>query len=970
MDEKLDAKEAPPVDGAKAPPPVIISRANRMDWIDGLRGIASLIIFTHHYSDLTWSLSHPNVLAYGSVYGFLANGQLALCMYFLLGGRVLCHGFYRSAFTKPKPLMDHGEIVPNQPPLKPPTPRWMSLSSSLFRRSIRLAFPALVVGFIQWLICRADWIGNTPEQANEILRPTNLWNPTWCSIGNFWGLLQFFLDLFTNRNHQYMLYAGSALWTTYDQFWGSVLVYILAATLAPIAVRGRFLIYGIVLVSLWWINSPNFLYIIGLAVADLSASGYIRKVQDHWKPTIAIEVAVMALALAFIAGGTDVASPADQVMGDITVYDGKFGWNHSRIWPQYMLISNWYPPTAILIWVELSHAMQWFASWGIFTWIGKVSYGFYLMQFITLYTIMPHLIIAFHNDGNSYWDTVTPTYIICLLINIFFAWVAYHLLDRVGLKLGKWIWDGFFVSKPNNFAALPLKAIKAFFHFLIHAPGEFFTKSTTRTSNKFNGFVKGVHTLFNWRSPTTRPPVPDPTDPDIIAQLHSTRWTSDLSHDQEAVRTAKLLRFQQWTWVGHLFWIPGISALWLYFHPTGKWTYDVLTFSSLWRFIWVLSLPNCLFAYFGFITPDWAPSKTEMDKKPVYREYIRNFFVLLVTKGSNESAVRRGYNKLIKLEKYHPAVKVVVLTDEPYAYPDLQNIVCPKSYVSPLGKAKYKARALDYFRYHVSLGVYDWILHMDEESVTDAESLRRCIEFVRYTPHHFGQGIILYNGEGFWSNWYFTVADGIRVGDDLARFHFQNSVIKRPVFGVHGSFLMTNGEMENECTWDFGSLAEDFEFSQDAWRRGFTCGRIHGIVREQSPTTLRDFLKQRRRWFMGIRDIKGMYGLPNLAINLWIVGVFTLAVTVVNFFLVFVDESLTPVWIAACADFCFITFYTLYLWGLLFQELDYGQKWWMIPVHLICSVVIQPFASVAEGLSAIWAMSSEDFGKFEVIVKK
>ena len=66
---------------------------------------------------------------------------------------------------------------------------------------------------------------------------------------------------------------------------------------------------------------------------------------------------------------------------------------------------------------------------------------------------------------------------------------------------------------------------------------------------------------------------------------------------------------------------------------------------------------------------------------------------------------------------------------------------------------------------------------------------------------------------------------------------------------------MTNGEMENECTWDFGSLAEDFEFSQDAWRRGFTSGRIHGIVREQSPTNFRDFLKQRRRWFMGIRDI-------------------------------------------------------------------------------------------------------------------
>jgi len=32
---------------------------------------------------------------------------------------------------------------------------------------------------------------------------------------------------------------------------------------------------------------------------------------------------------------------------------------------------------------------------------------------------------------------------------------------------------------------------------------------------------------------------------------------------------------------------------------------------------------------------------------------------------------------------------------------------------------------------------------------------------------------------------------------------------------------------------------------------------------------------------------------------------------------------------------------TLYLWGLLFQEIDYGQTWWKIPVHLLCAIVIQ-----------------------------
>lgn len=121
---------------------------------------------------------------------------------------------------------------------------------------------------------------------------------------------------------------------------------------------------------------------------------------------------------------------------------------------------------------------------------------------------------------------------------------------------------------------------------------------------------------------------------------------------------------------------------------------------------------------------------------------------------------------------------------------------------------------------------------------------------------------------------------------------------------------------------------------------------------------------------MGIRDIKGMYGLPHLAVNLWTVGVFTLAVTVINLPFTLIDKSLTPLWLAICANFCFITFYTIYTWGLLFQELDYGQKWWMIPIHLIPGILIQPFASISEGLAAIWAMSSEDFGKFEVIQKR
>lgn len=93
--------------------------------------------------------------------------------------------------------------------------------------------------------------------------------------------------------------------------------------------------------------------------------------------------------------------------------------------PTLISVSHRIPPACILFWVEISHAMQWFVSWGIFTWIGKVSYGFYLMQFLTIYGLMPHIVLHFHAQGHSYWNIVTPTYILCLMFNFFIAWSVF-----------------------------------------------------------------------------------------------------------------------------------------------------------------------------------------------------------------------------------------------------------------------------------------------------------------------------------------------------------------------------------------------------------------------------------------------------------------------------------------------------------------------------------------------------------------
>lgn len=88
---------------------------------------------------------------------------------------------------------------------------------------------------------------------------------------------------------------------------------------------------------------------LGLWLADFHAAGFIRKIQDHWKLTVALECSAMALAVAFIAGGSKVATPANKAIASITVWNGQYGWDQSTIWPQYMLMSNWCVPSAFIV---------------------------------------------------------------------------------------------------------------------------------------------------------------------------------------------------------------------------------------------------------------------------------------------------------------------------------------------------------------------------------------------------------------------------------------------------------------------------------------------------------------------------------------------------------------------------------------------------------------------------------------------
>jgi hypothetical protein len=79
-----------------------------------------------------------------------------------------------------------------------------------------------------------------------------------------------------------------------------------------------------------------------------------------------------------------------------------------------------------------------------------------------------------------------------------------------------------------------------------------------------------------------------------------------------------------------------------------------------------------------------------------------------------------------------------------------------------------------------------------------------------------------------------------------------------------------------------------------AWDRGFYCGKVCGIIREQSPMDLMGFLKQRRRWFCGIRRLPQL--LPKIWSLFWALGILSLYCTIASIPLGIKFNYVTPRW--------------------------------------------------------------------------
>ncbi|KAL2065394.1 hypothetical protein VTL71DRAFT_3064 [Oculimacula yallundae] len=225
-------------------------------WLDGLRGVASFIVFIHHFI-LVW---FPNLnYGYGTpdqssrnffqlpLVRVIYAGRGMVCIFFVISGYVLSYSPLKKMRKR-----DYSPLL-------------CSLASSLFRRGMRLYLPVLATTFVSFLISRqglaiAPWGG--PGAQGSFFEQLKDWWWQFVLISNPTQTM----DANTVYSHPYSF----QLWTIPREYRGSILIYLLALCFATTTEAIRLALITFSALYFLWVSSWDlFLFTAGMFFADI-----------------------------------------------------------------------------------------------------------------------------------------------------------------------------------------------------------------------------------------------------------------------------------------------------------------------------------------------------------------------------------------------------------------------------------------------------------------------------------------------------------------------------------------------------------------------------------------------------------------------------------------------------------------------------------------------------------------------------
>ncbi|CAC11359.1 zeste-white 4 related membrane protein [Thermoplasma acidophilum] len=228
---------------------------------------------------------------------------------------------------------------------------------------------------------------------------------------------------------------------------------------------------------------------------------------------------------------------------------------------------------------------------------------------------------------------------------------------------------------------------------------------------------------------------------------------------------------------------------------------------------------------------------------------LRNWFINLVIEENSEA---RSY-----LEKKYGGSNRIRITVVPREY---------RTKKGALAKSRANQYAIENLRAQGLISKSTWIYHLDDDTSIGPESVAAVAEHImRYgDKYYLAQGILSFP-HFLTRNFITKYADSMRPTDDLTRFYFFTNVIKMPLIGLHGENMLVRSDVEESVGWDNGNraIADDSFFALNfAYLYPGRSAFMPAITYGSSPTTIRDMLKQRKRWFLNVSNLSFYGGIP------------------------------------------------------------------------------------------------------------
>ena len=193
---------------------------------------------------------------------------------------------------------------------------------------------------------------------------------------------------------------------------------------------------------------------------------------------------------------------------------------------------------------------------------------------------------------------------------------------------------------------------------------------------------------------------------------------------------------------------------------------------------------------------------------------------------------------------------------------------------------------------------------------------------------------------------------------------------------MHGSFFLVNSLLERKIGFDLGgkgSITEDAYFALVCADKGVKFKWVQGYIREQSPFTIIELLKQRRRWITGLRLLMWDRTISArqrvfLGFNmlLWRLAWVGPIVTIANFLL---GGSAIPAWAELTAGLTSGMVASVYMVGAYRNITNVEIHPLKKLIIWVASGVLMPISCAIEGVAVLYSIIAPVKNTFEVVDK-